>query len=299
MKMSQYTCVCGRSFINPQAYNGHKSHCKQHQIAKYGNLIELEKAEDKRKTAQAEVLKQAAEVFWQSKAKAEAIQLQQWLNEKHLCERCSKVMVEKYGSGRFCSKACANRKEFSKETRKKISSSVSAAAPDIVKVKRAKLLNKYEAAPKFCVICNNEIPFELRNRKTCSDSCLSTYRRKQGFQLSTAVNNRSKNEIAFCELCENYFGKENVLHNEQMFNGWDADVIIPSHKLAILWNGPWHYRKITAKHSLEQVQTRDRLKQVEIENCGYTCYIIKDTKGNADLNKVNAEFSAFLNKFGF
>jgi hypothetical protein len=84
-----------------------------------------------------------------------------------------------------------------------------------------------------------------------------------------------------------------------MFNGWDADVIIPSHKLAILWNGPWHYRKITVKHSIEQVQTRDRLKQVEIENCGYTCYIIKDIKGNADLNKVNAEFSAFLNKFGF
>ena len=118
-------------------------------------------------------------------------------------------------------------------------------------------------------------------------------------QYGFGLQGISKNEIAFCELCENYFGKENVLHNEPMFNGWDADIIIPEHKLAILWNGPWHYRKITAKHSLEQVQTRDRLKQVEIANCGYTCYIIKDIKGNADLNKVNAEFNAFLIKFGF
>ena len=45
-------------------------------------------------------------------------------------------------------------------------------------------------------------------------------------------NRRSKNEIYFCELCENYFN--NVKHNEPIFNGWDADVIITDYKLAIL-----------------------------------------------------------------
>ena len=54
--MSQYICICGRSFTNSQAYNGHKSHCKTHQIAKYGDLSALKIAEEKRKTAQAEVL---------------------------------------------------------------------------------------------------------------------------------------------------------------------------------------------------------------------------------------------------
>lgn len=38
-----------------------------------------------------------------------------------------------------------------------------------------------------------------------------------------------------------------------MFNGWDADIIIEDLKIAILWNGKWHYEKITEKHSVSQV----------------------------------------------
>lgn len=33
--------------------------------------------------------------------------LQQWLDEKHTCENCGKVMTEYYGSGRFCSLQCS------------------------------------------------------------------------------------------------------------------------------------------------------------------------------------------------
>ena len=69
---------------------------------------------------------------------------------------------------------------------------------------------------------------------------------------------RSKNEIYFFELCKTHFN--NVLHNERIFNGWDADVIIEDFKIAILWNGPWHYRKIKSNHSVKQVQNRDKIK---------------------------------------
>lgn len=110
---------------------------------------------------------------------------------------------------------------------------------------------------------------------------------------SQSLNNRSKNEIAFCEKCEEYFCKENVLHNEPIFNGWDADVILPQYKLAILWNGPWHYRKITLKHSVKQYQTRDRIKIHEIQNCGYIPYVIKDS-GGYNMKKVNEEFTNLL-----
>ena len=297
--MSQYTCVCGKCFTNSQAYNGHKSHCKIHQINKYGDLATLERAEEKRKRSQAEALKQIITDARQIKAEVSAAHLQQWQAEKHVCESCGKVMLEKFGSGRFCSKTCANRRKVTKETREKISERIAMLAGATTQVKRNNLICKYLAAPNFCIICGATLPFELRTRKTCSDSCLAVYQRKQGLHLSTIINNRSKNEITFCELCENYFGKENVLHNEPLFNGWDADIIIPKYKIAILWNGPWHYRKITAKHSLEQVQTRDKLKQVEIINCGYTCYVIKDIKGKADLTKVTAEFNNFLDSFNF
>ena len=79
--------------------------------------------------------------------------------------------------------------------------------------------------------------------------------------------------MAFCELCEKHF--KNVKHNEQLFNGWDADVIIEDIKVAILWNGPWHYRKLFKSHKLKQIQNRDKIKVKEIENFGYTPYIIK------------------------
>ena len=33
-----FKCECGKEFSNPQSFAGHKTHCKQHQIAKYGSL---------------------------------------------------------------------------------------------------------------------------------------------------------------------------------------------------------------------------------------------------------------------
>ena len=93
---------------------------------------------------------------------------------------------------------------------------------------------------------------------------------------------RSKNEIYFAELCKEKF--TNVLTNKHIFNGWDADVILKNLKIAILWNGKWHYEKITKKHSVKQVQNRDKIKLKEIQKCGYKSYIIKD------MGKYNPEF---------
>jgi hypothetical protein len=87
-------------------------------------------------------------------------------------------------------------------------------------------------------------------------------------------NRRSKNEIYFAELCKKRFNE--VKFNEPMFNGWDADIVIEDLKLAVLWNGKWHYEKITEKHSVEQVQNRDKIKQQEIIKSGYEFYVIKD-----------------------
>ena len=102
---------------------------------------------------------------------------------------------------------------------------------------------------------------------------------------------RSKNEIEFCKLCEEYF--DNVKHNESIFNGWDADVIIEDIKFAVLWNGPWHYKQITKSHSVKQTQNRDKIKVKEIEECGWTPYIIKDI-GKANKDFVKEKFDEFL-----
>lgn len=102
---------------------------------------------------------------------------------------------------------------------------------------------------------------------------------------------RSKNEIEFCKLCEEYF--DNVKHNECIFNGWDADIIIEDIKFAVLWNGPWHYKQITKSHSVKQTQNRDKIKIKEIKESGWTPYIIKDM-GKANKDFVKEKFDEFL-----
>ena len=106
-------------------------------------------------------------------------------------------------------------------------------------------------------------------------------------------NRRSKNEAYFAQLCINYFGADDIKTNEPMFDGWDADIIIESHKLAILWNGKWHYEKITAKHSVAQVQNRDRIKVSKIMAYNYIPFAIKDM-GSFNKEFVEREFSSMV-----
>lgn len=61
----------------------------------------------------------------------------------------------------------------------------------------------------------------------------------------------------------------------------------------MLWNGKWHYEKITKNHSVKQVQNRDKIKIEEIKKAGYIPYIIKDT-GKYNTNKVIDEFNLLL-----
>lgn len=108
-----YQCTCGKIFTNSQAFNGHKTNCKEHQLKKYGTLdfyldrLERTKASNE-KTHRVE-----------SQQKLEK-RLQVWIAEKHQCETCGKVMTEKYGSGRFCCRSCANTHKHSEETKIKL-----------------------------------------------------------------------------------------------------------------------------------------------------------------------------------
>jgi hypothetical protein len=149
----------------------------------------------------------------------------------------------------------------------------------------------------ICVVCKNEFIGKKKTLKTCSEKCLRILRcegaRKAG-RASAKIQSetrRSKNEKLFCELCETYF--KNVENNKSIFNGWDADVIVHDAKIAVLWNGKWHYKKLTKKHSVEQVQNRDKIKIKEIKNFGYTPYIIKDM-GKFNPSFVEEKFKEFL-----
>lgn len=114
---------------------------------------------------------------------------------------------------------------------------------------------------------------------------------KGGLSSAKKQIRRSKNEIYFSTLCKQKW--VNTFTNIPLFNGWDADIIIEEFRIAVLWNGPWHYNENIRKgHSLDQVKSRDKIKEKLIRKNGYIPYIIKDL-GSYDTLFVEQEFQKF------
>lgn len=222
------------------------------------------------------------------------------------CLRCNKeitILPCQILFKKFCSRQCCAK--FYNKTRRKISDqsfsfknflSIGARKQFYVPLSLKKLYKYFDHTPTLkypknqnCIICQNKCE-DLR--KTCSSVCKSQSIRLGAFKsvAKQAISRRSKNEQLFGELCKNKF--KIVIFNQQIFNGWDADVILQNEKIAVLWNGRWHYSKITQKHSVEQVQNRDRIKEKEIISADFTPYIIKDL-GSFDPGFVKQKFEEF------
>ena len=225
----------------------------------------------------------------------------------NICEKCCHRHTGKYGSGRFCSSNCAHSFSTSKN-RKNINEKIS------IKLKGKKRDPRnpkgVSFVDKICPVCSDSyrVSWSLRNQKTCGSKCRYSWQfnpknpnyarnKKSASEAgrksvqSQKETKRSKNEIRFAEMCQRRW--RGVLCNEPIFNKWDADVILTNQKVAVLWNGVWHRRKLFEGHNLKQVQSRDKIKLHEIEQCGYTAYIVDDP---AKENKafVEAEFEKFV-----
>ena len=204
------------------------------------------------------------------------------------CKHCDNMVEYTHFERKdvYCGRSCANKRDHSDETKEKIRQAVNS---NIIKKE------------KFCLNCKKDIKSARKKQLYCSISCSGKHRCKtdEGKEnirkmVEKSVNTqvrRSKNEIFFFEKCSEYFN--NVDNNKPIFNGWDADVIIHDHKLAVLWNGKWHYEKIREGHSLLQVQNRDIIKIKEIESYGYKPYVIKDM-GSFSKEKVEMEFNTLI-----
>lgn len=236
----------------------------------------------------------------------------------NICKNCGKIIevngkkVSQVRTKKFCDNSCAaqfnNISRFMGiESRNKIRDYV---ISQMITQKCEECNNEFRTPIKtpqlLCRKCRNHATIQLRNKgrmkyekscqqcgesfvtiskvqKFCSHSC-------SGKRSSESQNKRSKNEIYFSDLCRQKFS--NVLDNVPMFNGWDADVILPDLKIAVLWNGNWHHKKITEKHSVKQVQNRDKIKIKEIIDAGYCVYIIDDF-GKFKPSFVETKFNEF------
>ena len=213
---------------------------------------------------------------------------------------------------KYCSKSCANKREITDEIKSKISHTVKKRIEQKKKDEVNDIQITSERKPsereKICIVCEKPFVSNSRGRKTCSDECNKYYmthrkeflsdesiqRLRDGGLKSSSIQaevRRSRNEIYFYELCKKEF--KNVTHNENIFNGWDADALIYDYKVAVLWNGNWHYKPIKKGSSLSQIQTRDKIKVEEIINCEWIPYIIED-KGKYNKQFVEDKFKEFI-----
>jgi hypothetical protein len=170
---------------------------------------------------------------------------------------------------------------------------------------------------KQCIICDKKFILKNRTQKFCSKNCYTLfiktdieYLKNQkingsigGTKSAKSQQLRGKAEIYFSELCIAYFGKDDIICNERIFkdfngNLWDCDIFIKSLKIAILYDGIHHYKKIYKNQKLDQIRTRDKIKRSVILDNGYTYYTIKDL-GSFNTNFVENQFNLFIHKLYF
>lgn len=229
-----------------------------------------------------------------------------YYNNPKVCKNCGKIINFEKKCNLFCSSSCST--SFNNLKRGPLS--------DEQKQRRKETLlkhisyNNFRKKERICKVCGNKYYYTkgVNTKIVCSKQC-SSYLKKHYKEflpkaslekirqagLKSAYKQkeqrRSKNEIYFCDLCSVVF--KDVKNNEPMFNGWDADIIIEKYKIAILWNGVWHYKQIKKDTSLKQIQNRDLIKLKEIQKKGYYPYVIKDM-GKYNKNFVEKEFVKFI-----
>jgi len=211
------------------------------------------------------------------------------------CSFCSEVMsyvpLNQRTKRKFCNKSCAAKynnqirlqaktiyqKGLTKETNCTTCGTIIKIGKN-ANTNQAKCLDCKTEKIKICKLCNKQYK-TFTNQLSCSAECFKRLKQKGGSlggKISASkIIKRSKDEIKLYSLCKDYFNS--VRHNEIISDGWDADIIIDDYKLAILWNGPWHYKQLTLKnHSLLQVQNRDKIKLKVLTAAGWEVIIFND-----------------------
>lgn len=168
-----YKCECGKEFNNPQSFNGHKSNCIIHLkvVGKYDAYLKRRAAgyAHTRETTQKEAAERATY--------KEAL----WISEQHRCERCGKIMVVKFGSGRFCSRSCANSREQKPENnlKRRLTLRNNEKRKAALTKKRLEARDTYYQNPTHCAVCGKVLSYEYRHHQVCCRKCQNELSRRR------------------------------------------------------------------------------------------------------------------------
>jgi len=135
----------------------------------------------------------------------------------------------------------------------------------------------------ICGTCSKPVetkPSILNSSKSgkvfCSQSCAASYNNKL-----KRKSRRSKIEKKFCDLLVKEFPNLDILPNDKtMLDGLEADIAIPSLKLAIEWNGIVHFKPIYGQTKLNKIQTKDAEKLEIAADKNINLIVIPDLVSN-------------------
>lgn len=169
-------------------------------------------------------------------------------NPKHKNKHNEKVGINCRHVNEFCSKECCS-------AYKNKSVNVNCGWCNIDLVRTLAEFNRSKSGLCFC-------------NHSCSASYNNTQRRR---------SRRSKCEKMFFELLkERYPNLDIIANDKKLLGGFEADVSIPSLKLAIEWNGVIHYKPIFGDDKLSRIRAIDLNKQLFASNNGIRLIVISD-----------------------
>lgn len=232
----------------------------------------------------------------------------------YICEHCGKEVFIKYGSGRFCSRACANARKHSEETKKKISLSAAKNANPWNRGKKIQLsqetINKrkktfrknHPQIKKYtnCAYCGALIDISNRkqninNRYFCNGTCrnllLNSTKEIGGFYKGYNISAWEKifQEVLIEHKIDFEANKRDLIKSH-----YEIDIWLPKYKMAIELNGIWHYSSKPYggnEEALKRRQTKDKIKQDEVLALGYQFVVIEDRQ------IIDKDYKKFFEKF--
>jgi len=281
-----FKCECGKEFENAQSYNGHKSHCKAHYLAKYGSLEQYNKNEANCKKR----VENAGKAYNAKRIQAAIDKAANWVKEKHTCEKCGKVMTQKYGSGRFCSEACSHSHIITDNQKQKLRETIAKNLAANGRHIDLTLPNNYNLG-RVCKECGKLI--SNKNKSGLCAKCLQkspeflakkSEAGKKGYETKlkngTHYGWQSRNIISYPEkfwidvLTNNnisYIKEYKVPHNDSVYF-LDFLIEVNNKKIDLEIDGKQH--KERKEHDAE--------RDAYLESLGYTVYRI-------DWNSINSE----------
>jgi len=216
------------------------------------------------------------------------------------CLKCNNNIPFEKRNNNYCSRKCSNSRIWTEEDKLKKSKAYKNSEKCAAQVENQKEKFKKTMIDIICYCGKKNIkvsPNTYNSEKSysCSNEvCKKTLKtmnmRKSGKASAAKRCKRSKLEVKLFNLLCNYF--DNITHNDPIANGWDADILLHDYKIAILWNGPWHYKEMGfSNHSLSQVVNRDCIKIMEFEKIGWSVIIYEDNVWTPETAMIDIIFN--------